>query len=187
MVHAFNGVDAPAFPTAVYLRYSRSATYEGVRLTAGIQTIAPANGTAVTSVPVSVGLAYTATQQITLNGFNIWDDNGAPPNTIINAPAEMDLVFGLDKPSSTDDCVTTIYQISGGGLVPVHRFLSAPNNVQVNATIQVDKSIFAAGQDYVVGISCHQGLPGVTAALDWSRFTYPFSESVTWSHPFNVQ
>jgi hypothetical protein len=185
MIHAFNGTDAPAFPTAMYLRYSRSGVVEGVTLTAGIQTIAPANNTTETDVPVSVGLAYTSTQHITLNGLDIWTDNG-PANQITNAPAEMDLVFGVDKPATTDDCVSTIYEIDAGALVPVHRFLSTPNNVQVNATIQVDKSIFAAGHDYVIGISCHQGLPGVATALDWSHVSYPFSESVTWSHPFNV-
>jgi hypothetical protein len=186
MIHAFNGSDAPAFPTAMYLRYSRSGVVEGVTLTAGIQTIAPADLTTTTNVPVSVGLAYTATQHISLNGLDIWTDNGNA-NSIMNAPAEMDLVFDVDKPATTDDCVSTIYEIDSGALVPVHRFISTPNNVQVNATIQVDKSIFAAGQDYVIGISCHQGLPMVATALDWSHVTYPFSESVTWSHPFNVQ
>jgi len=186
MIHAFNGSDAPAFPTAMYVRYSRSGVVEGVTLTTGIQTIAPADLTTTTSIPVSVGFAYTATQHITLNGLDIWADNG-PANLISNAPAEMDLVFDLDKPASTDDCVSTIYQIASGALVPVHRFISTPNNVQVNATIQVDKSIFVAGHDYVIGISCHQGLPMVSTALDWSHVSYPFSESVTWTHPFSVQ
>ncbi|HET9990139.1 MAG TPA: hypothetical protein VFQ65_16525, partial [Kofleriaceae bacterium] len=71
-------------------------------------------------------------------------------------------------------------------LVPVHRYLSTPNNVQVNATIKIDKSVFGAGHDYVIGISCHQGLPGIATGLDWSQVAYPFSESVTWSHTFNV-
>jgi hypothetical protein len=186
MIHAFNGSDAPAFPTAMYVRYSRSGVVEGVTLTSGIQTIAPADNTTTTNVPVSVGLAYTATQHITLNGLDIWNDNGAA-NSIMNAPAEMDLVFVVDKPATTDDCISTIYQMAGSELVPVHRFISTPNNVQVNATIQVDKSIFAAGHDYVIGISCHQGLPAVATALDWSHVAYPFSESVTWTHPFNIQ
>jgi hypothetical protein len=186
MIHAFNGTDAPAYPTAMYVRYSKSGIVEGVTLTAGIQTIAPADLTTTTNIPVSVGLAYTPTVHITLNGLDIWADNG-PANIFTNAPAEMDLVFQLDKPATTDDCVSTIYQIAGTELLPVHRFLSTPNNVQVNATIQVDKTIFATGHDYVIGISCHQGLPGVTTSLDWSKVSYPFSESVTWSHPFNFQ
>ena len=189
MIHAFNGTDLPAFPTAMYVRYSRSGVVEGVTLTAGIQTIAVANNNAITNIPVSVGLAYTPTQHITLNGLDIWTDNG-PANMIMGAPDEMNLVFDVDKPATTDDCVSTIYQINNSELVPVHRFLSVPNNVQVNATIQVDKSIFAGGHDYVIGISCHQGLPKVPTQLDWSKLPdppYVFSESVTWSHPFSVQ
>jgi len=186
MVHAFNGTDAPAFPTAMYLRYSRSGVVENVTLTAGIQTIAPANNTAATNVPVSVGMAFTTNQHMTLNGDDIFIDSGAA-FTIANAPAQMDFVFGLDKPATTDDCVSTIYQIGTSNLVPVHRYLSTPNNVQVNATIKVDKSVFAQGHDYVIGVSCHAGLPGIATGLDWSQVSYPFSESVTWSHSFNVQ
>jgi hypothetical protein len=189
MIHVFDGTDAPAFPTAMFLRYSRSAVVEGVTLTTGIQTITVANATTTTTVPISVGLAYTATQHITLNGYDIWNDDGPTANPITNAPAEMDLVFDVDKPATTDDCISTIYKIDSGALVPVHRFISTPNNVQVNATIQVDKSIFAPGTDYVIGISCHQGLPGVATSLDWTKVPpapYSFSESVTWTHPFNV-
>jgi len=186
MVHVFNGTDAPAFPTAMFVRYSRSGVVEGVTLTAGIQTIAPANNTTLTNVPVSVGMAYTTSQHMTLNGLDIFIDNG-PANPITNAPAQMDFVFGLDKPATTDDCVSTVYEIDNSTLIPVHRYVSTPNNVQVNATVKIDKSVFGAGHDYVIGISCHEGLPGIATGLDWSQVAYPFSESVTWSHPFNVQ
>ncbi|HET9991133.1 MAG TPA: hypothetical protein VFQ65_21520, partial [Kofleriaceae bacterium] len=101
MVHAFNGTDAPAYPTAMFVRYSRSGVVEGVTLTAGIQTIALANNTSVTNVPVSVGLVNSATQHMTLNGQDIFIDSGAP-YIISNAPAQMDFVFGLDKPATTD-------------------------------------------------------------------------------------
>ncbi|MEO6774405.1 MAG: hypothetical protein ABI467_15520 [Kofleriaceae bacterium] len=187
MVHVFNGTDAPAFPTAMFVRYSRSKVVEGVTLTGGIQTIALADNTATTNVPVSVGLASTPAQHMTLNGADITVDSGLAFN--VPSTPEMDLVFNVDKPATTDDCISTIYAIdtSHSVLVPVHRFISTPNNVQVNSTIQVDGSIFTAGQDYLIGISCHAGLPGVATALDWTQVTYPFSESVIWSYPFTVQ
>jgi len=186
MVHAFNGTDAPAFPTAMFARYSRSGVIEGVTLTAGIQTIALADNTAVTGVPASVGMAFTATQHMTLNDVDIFVDTGAA-TPITNAPAELDFVFALDNPTTTDDCVSTLYMIDSAYLVPVQRYLSTPNNADVNATIKVDKSVFVQGRDYVIGVACHAGLPGVASGLDWTQVSYPFSESVTWSHVFNVR
>jgi hypothetical protein len=183
MVHVFNGTDAPAFPPAMFMRFSRSKMVEGVTLTTGIQTIAPTDNMNKAEVSFSAGLAN---QAITLNGVDIFTDiTGTTP--IPNAPAQLELAIAIDQRTTTDDCMSTVYEFETSSLVPVHRYLSAPNNVSVNDKIMIDKSVFAAGHDYILGISCHHGLPGVTTALDWSKVSYPFTEAVTWSLPFNVQ
>jgi hypothetical protein len=185
MVHVFNGTDAPAFTPAMFMRFSRSKVVQGVTVTAGIQSIAVTDATNKAQMQFTAGFAN---QKIQLNNVDILTEtNGVTP--IPSAPAHMNLDIGIDEHLKTDDCISTIYQFQGTALVPVHRYLLAPNNGSVNSTIVVDKSMFAVGQNYIIGIACHSGLPGVAPALDWSQVASPFTfvEAVSWSLAFTVQ
>jgi hypothetical protein len=144
----------------------------------------------VTGATNSAQLPFSASfaTSIKLNGGDILTAaSGAVP--IPGAQGLNQLVIALDQGPTTDDCVSTIYQVQNSALVPVHRYLLAPNNGGVNTNIQIEGSVFASGQNYLVGIACHHGLPGVTTALDWSQLLspYAFVEAVTWSTPFTVQ
>ncbi|HEY6039487.1 MAG TPA: hypothetical protein VIV58_34645 [Kofleriaceae bacterium] len=194
LIRAFDGTNLPAFPTAMYARYSMSWHWQVdashmITFTEGLQSITPITANVATTTPLafSVGIAYTAPQHMMLGGVDIWTP-ASSAKSVSAGGGTIDFTYAVDGP--TDDCVATIYRLEGSSATPVHRFLSAV--VPTTAPITIDASIFEPTHDYVIGVVCHQGLPGVKASstqpgYDWSKVSYPFMESTLYSYPFRVQ
>jgi hypothetical protein len=186
----FNGTDQPAYPTAIYARLSMSRFTEHITFTSGLQTIQPVPDGNPTKVPVGldVGIAFNATQHISLGGTDIWRD-ATTPWTVPRGSGLIPFKFATD--AVVDDCMSTLYRIDGTSLVAVRRFLAQIVPANDSSAIQIDPSVFDTTHHYVFGIACHNGLPGVATNTnqlggDWSQVAYPFSESMVYSYPFVV-
>ncbi len=182
-VDVFNGTIAPKFPQAFFARLSRSRTTAGVKLTEGVQTIAlTAGGTA--PIDLGIGLPYLGGAHMMFGGVDIWN-NLDTPWPIPATPGLLPFSFGVDGP--VDDCVTTLYRVTAAVYTPVRRYLMpAPSGHGAPPAILVDAALMPAGQPFAFGVTCHLGYPNA-AVGDWSKVTYPFSESVLYSFLFMRQ
>jgi hypothetical protein len=118
------------------------------------------------------------------------NDNKVVP--LAGAPT-VTLGFGLDQ--STQDCITTLYQVNGATLNALRTYqVIVP--ATTSASIQIESSIFQVGPKYVFGIVCRSGgdVPNdVTAGFfaarttgDYSQVGYPFSISTVFLSTFTV-
>lgn len=183
----FNGVDAPKFPTAVYARFSASTVVENVTFTSGFQSVGLADNGNGPSFDFSIGVAYTDTQRISLNGVDIWSQDSSARVISRDGANAIKLTYSVD--SMVDDCVATIYRVDAGAAVPVRRYLSA--EIPASVPIEIEQSVFDHTSHYAIGVACHKGLPNVahnsqTKGYDWRTVSYPFTESMVYTYTFVV-
>ncbi|MFT3694752.1 MAG: hypothetical protein QM831_16505 [Kofleriaceae bacterium] len=184
-IDLFDGTIAPAFQKAVLGRAGYHRTSNGVLIDEGVQKLSLLDtGTDAdpkTTIDLSGKVMATA---MSLNGVDIFSSTGGE-NAVIPVPkgAVIALKYGIDL-SAADDCMTTVYEINGANLVAKKRYLQA---IKDGPTINISADTFDPLKQYVIGMKCHDGYGGDLAVRDWTSFSYPFSEGVTYSLSFQVQ
>jgi hypothetical protein len=129
-----------------------------------------------------VGIAESNTDSpVTLDGSALTTD--LMPISL-GGEAMLKLSFGVDKP--VDDCTATLFKLVNGGLVPVvHYIVMAPP--ATSAPIMVDTHYFDMTSTFTFGVECELGHdPAAIAGNDYTKPTYPFSISSTFTPAFIV-
>jgi hypothetical protein len=181
------GADTHAYPTAAYVQNTSSRVVGGVTLTSGFQGIGiPASASASVDMHYNVGIAHLSGAEVALTpqGGTKKELKGADGTIVIAlAGAKLvDLTFGIDV-AMVDDCVVTIYQLSGASATPVRRLLlQAP---PVSTPFRIDASVFAPATTYTLGVVCRKGQSGI-ATGDYSMVSYPYLTSTLYTPTFTV-
>jgi hypothetical protein len=197
-VNPFNGVDAPAYPTAVYVEGSATRMFANSSATvrSGIQALAPQSNAAA-DVNIGDGVGYAST--IKMKPSSVSDDTATivllvdPDMKTLarNVPATsvktFDLWFSSDSADATatiDDCSVTIYQISSTIITPVKRYLTTDLPTEA-VPLVIDQGVFDSTHAYALGISCYHGHPMVKTG-DWRTVVYPVAASTIYTKSFTV-
>ena len=197
-VNPFNGVDAPGYPTAVYVEGSATRTFANSSATvrSGIQAISLQNDAAA-NVNIGDGVGFAST--IKMKPSSVSDDTATIvllvdpdmktlarnlPSTSVKT---FDLWFSSDSADATatiDDCSITIYQISSTIITPVKRYLT--NDLPTEAVpLVIDQGVFDSTHAYALGISCYHGHP-MAKSGDWRTVVYPVAASTIYTKSFTV-
>jgi hypothetical protein len=199
-VNPYNGSDAPAYPTAVYISSAFKRTFVGTSITArsGIQVVALQTEKVVTNPPpdVAFGDGVGIANAITIGPTNtttttslVFADLAKVASPVTGATQSFDLTFGSDSSDSAaaiDDCSVTLYRIDSNLLAPIKRYLiNTLPAVATGTQVIVDARLFDFVHQYTFGISCYHGHPAAGAG-DWRMIKFPFAVSTIYSHSFTV-
>ncbi|MEO8842992.1 MAG: hypothetical protein ABI591_10550 [Kofleriaceae bacterium] len=200
-INPYNGIDAPAFPTAVYLSGSVTRMFEGTSTSvrSGIQVVAlQTDKTATTpdvnfgdGVGLATGIAIGATNTTMMPATkSLVSVDNVTVNSPLNAETQsFDLTFASDSTdpnAAITDCTITLYQIESTMLTPVRRYLiNTLPNAATGAPVIIDARLFDFVHSYTFGISCYHGHPNAITG-DWRSVTFPFAVSTIYSHSFTV-
>lgn len=199
-VNPYNGVDAPMYPTAVFVKGSvkRTFTNSSATVRSGIQAIALQS---VALPEVSFGDGVGVASAIKMKPSSLPDatatttvllaDPEATKTLTRNAPSTgvktFDLWFSsdsVDTSATIDDCSITIYQIGSSTITPVKRYLT--NELPTTTVpLVIDQGVFDSTHTYALGISCYHGHPMVKSG-DWRTVVYPVAASTIYTKSFTV-
>jgi len=184
---AVSGAVPTALPTAALVQNTTTrTTASGAQLTSGFQGIGlPPSPAASVDMHYNVGIAHLSGNDVTLKpeGGTSTTLTGADDTLVValgGAPL-VDLTFGTDRP--VDDCVVTLYRISGTTVTPVRRLLL--QQPPTSTPFKIDASVFAPATTYTLGIVCRKGQTGI-ATGDYSAVSYPYLTSTLYTPTFTV-
>ncbi|HTR49470.1 MAG TPA: hypothetical protein VMJ10_02110 [Kofleriaceae bacterium] len=169
-----NNGPAPKLPLATFGRYTMTRSYNGLSLTSGYESA----GGPTASLDFDVGVA----QHVSFGGAALTESASDGTPTVTATTSTIPLSFGIAMQTSIDDCIVTLYQVSGTSLVPQYRYqmISLPT---ANAPLPIDGSLLLAGSSYTFGIACRKGTRTMT---DFTQVSLPFVESMIYTAVFAV-
>ena len=167
--------DAVAYKRVLFSRFASTRTVNGVALTSSINTITDNfNGSVQYPAPLVVSMKL---------GDVMIDKTAADAAPVPASSGFTRLSFDQEAGAgvaSADDFVVTLYQITGTAMAPVRYYHV------IQPSVKIDGSLLAAGQTYVIGITARSGYPDADRG-NYSKATYPFGSSTTFTRTFVIQ
>jgi hypothetical protein len=200
-VNPYNGTDALAYQTAVYISGSVKRTFAGTSVTTrtGIQVVAlqtekmvmmpPPDVAFGDGVGLATGIALAPTNTTSSKSLSEIDNVSVTSPTMSAGAQSFDLTFGSDSEdpnAAISDCSVTLYRIDPNLLAPIKRYLvNTLPTVASGSAVIIDSRLFDLVHQYTFGISCYHGHPGANVG-DWRAIAFPFAVSTIYSHSFTL-
>ena len=197
----YNGTDAPAYPTAVYLTGGSTRTFPGTSTTvrSGIQMVDQVQAytnsqTHIAAKPFGEGVGLAKYIKIVpstpkmgdetpIDLLSLVDQTPLPRST---AQPTLELTFthdALDADALPSDCMVSVYRVEMAALTPLKRYLVI---FPLASPIMIDQGLFDSTNSYTFGISCYHGHPDA-ATGDFRTIGFPFAASTIYTHSFKVK